>query len=162
MSFENFLEDYRDTVRGYAVFLETISDSIVKRKPNPSKWSAKEILGHLIDSASNNHQRFVRAQAQTNLVFEGYEQDNWVHIQDYQNSDWKNMIALWKGYNLHLADVMQKTPIEIRHKEHRDHNLCRIAWKTVNEGVPTTLEYFMKDYVGHLKHHLSQIDTLLN
>jgi hypothetical protein len=124
---------------------------------SPGKWSPREIIGHLIDSASNNHQRFVRAQFQNDLIFPGYAQEDWVRAQGYRDAPWKELLALWRSYNLQLARVMAAVPQEIRMKEHRKHNLHLIAWQTIPEDRPATLDYLMSDYVGHLKNHLRQI-----
>src|SRR5258706_11100853 len=70
-----------------------------------AEWSRKETRGPLIDSACNNHQRFVRAQLQGELVFPGYEQDSWNRAQRYQSEPWENLVALWASYNRHLAHV---------------------------------------------------------
>ena len=72
-------------------------------RPAPGKWSKKEILGHLVDSAVNNHQRFVRAQHCEALAFPGYEQDAWVANQNYNDVEWKDLIELWVLFNRHLA-----------------------------------------------------------
>lgn len=137
--------------------LENLSDAESAIKPKPGKWSKKEILGHLIDSAANNHQRFVRAQLQNHLIFNGYEQEEWVIIQAYQTANWHDLLQLWHAYNNHLARVIYQIPDTIRLKKHREHNLDRIAFKTVPKGEPVTLEYFIHDYVGHLEHHIRQI-----
>ena len=121
------------------------------------KWSPKQIMGHLIDSCANNHQRFVRAQIQDNLVFPGYQQEEWVVLQDYQNQDWEAIITLWKNYNLHLAKVIEKIPETILFKEHLDHVLDKIAYKTIPADQPATLAYFIEDYLNHMNHHLKQI-----
>ncbi|HSV91472.1 MAG TPA: hypothetical protein VLH81_00290 [Desulfobacterales bacterium] len=68
----------------------------------PGKWSRKEVLGHVVDSALNNHQRFVRAQLAEALEFPGYAQVDWVRCQDYQSADWPGLVALWTGVNRHL------------------------------------------------------------
>ena len=65
------------------------------RRPDAQTWSPKEVLGHLIDSAANNHQRFVRAQETDALTVPGYEQNHWVESQGYQEADWPHLIALW-------------------------------------------------------------------
>ncbi len=134
-----------------------ISEADSARRPVPGKWSPKEIVGHLIDSASNNHQRFVRVQFQDDLIFPGYDQDAWVTAQYYQEAPWSALVELWQAYNLHLARVMAATPEAARLRQHRRHNFHQIAWQTIPEGEPTTLDYFMRDYVTHLRHHLSQI-----
>src|SRR5690606_20499148 len=127
------------------------------RRPGPGKWSPKEIIGHLIDSASNNHQRFVRARWQDELIFPGYAQDDWVAAQAYQDVPWQDLLDLWRLYSLHLARAMETTPAEVRVREYTRHNLHQIAWQPVPEDTPTTLDYFMRDYVGHLQQHLHQI-----
>ena len=152
-----FIDDFRSLVEQSAAVLLTISEADSERRPAPGKWSPKEILGHLIDSASNNHQRFVRAQFQDDLVFAGYDQDAWVAAQKYQDTRWLALVNLWRAYNLHLARVMAATPEAVRVRKTRRHNFHEIAWKTVPHYEPATLDYFMRDYVDHLRHHLGQI-----
>lgn len=141
--------------------LQAIDETKSARRPAPGKWSPKEIIGHLIDSASNNHQRFIRAQFQDHLIFPGYNQEAWVEAQDYQNSQWTALIELWTQFNLHLAQVIDRIPEAISKHPHEEHNLDRIAWKTVPAEETATLAYFMADYVGHLEHHLRQIWALV-
>lgn len=121
------------------------------------KWSAKEVVGHLVDSASNNHQRFVRAQLKEDLVFEGYAQEEWVRVQAYRDEPWPPLVNLWKFYNLHLAHVCGRAPEGERLRPRREHNLHEIGWAPVSGEEPATLEHLMRDYVGHLKSHLRQI-----
>jgi hypothetical protein len=111
----------------------------------PGTWSRKQILGHLIDSAANNHQRFVRAQIEPRLGFPGYAQNQWVSTQNYQKESWGYLVAPWAGYNRHLLHVMAQIPVE------------RLTNTVVGEDEPVTLEFLVKDYVGHLEHHLEQI-----
>ena len=114
-------------------------------------------MGHLVDSASNNHQRFVRAQFQNDLVFAGYDQDAWVAVQQYHEAPWAELVAFWRLFNLHLARIMEAAPEATRLTRRDRHNLDVIGWQTVPRDRPATLEFFMSDYVGHLKHHLRQI-----
>ncbi len=153
----DFIDDFRRLVERSAEALLKISEADSARRPASGKWSPKEIVGHLIDSASNNHQRFVRAPFKDDLVFPGYDQDAWVTAQRYQEAPWEDLVELWRAYNLHLAHVMAATPEAARLREHRRHNFHQIAWQTVPKGEPTTLDYFMRDYVTHLRHHLRQI-----
>ena len=148
--------ELRGVVESAAPRLLAMSDEEAGRAPAPGKWSPKEILGHLIDSASNNHQRFVRAQFSDGLVFPGYDQAVWVAAQDYRSAGWSELVGLWRLFNLHLARVIENAPASARLQQRSNHNLHEIAWKTVPPDEPTTLEYFMRDYVGHLKHHLRQ------
>ncbi|MBW8768947.1 MAG: DinB family protein [Gemmatimonadetes bacterium] len=126
-------------------------------RPAPGKWSPREIIGHLIDSASNNHQRFVRMSARDDLVVEGYEQDWWVASQRYQESPWPELVVLWLTYNRHLARVMCATSSADRARIRPVHNLDERAFRPVSRDRAVTLEYFMSDYVDHLEHHLAQV-----
>jgi len=137
--------------------LLALGDEASGRRRAPGKWSPREIVGHLIDSASNNHQRFVRAQFQDHLTFAGYDQDAWVAQQRYQSASWRDLVALWASFNRHLAHVMASMPEATRTKPFMKHNLDQLAFKPVPASRPATLDYFMQDYVDHLKHHLRQI-----
>jgi hypothetical protein len=137
--------------------LRALSSEQTAKRPAPGKWSPREILGHLIDSASNNHQRFVRAADQDDLVFPGYDQDRWVERQGYQEAPWPELVSLWALYNRHLARVIARLPAAVRMREHTRHNLDQRAFRAVPAGQPATLQYFLLDYVEHLRHHLKQI-----
>jgi DinB superfamily len=151
------IEDFRLAVEEASDRLLLISEEESMRPPAAGKWSPKEIIGHLIDSASNNHQRFVRTQFRDDLAFLGYEQEAWVNVQHYKTEPWPQLVALWKNFNLHLAHLMKHIPEDIRKKPRIKHNLDEIAWQTVSRDEPVTLEYFMLDYIGHLNNHLRQI-----
>ena len=110
-----------------------------------------------MDSASNNHQRFVRAQFQDDLVFPGYRQDDWVRAGGYQNAPWDDLVALWRTFNLQIARVMEAVPAEIRERQRTSHNFDQIGFNTIPRDQPATLDYLMGDYVRHLEHHLRQI-----
>ncbi len=144
-----------------AARLLNISDQRRQTASLDGQWSARQILGHLIDSAANNHQRFVRAQFTNDLVFPGYEQEQWVITQHYQDEDWPVLIQLWRSYNDHLAHVIAYIPAAVLQRPRWPHNLDRIAWQTVSAGESTTLEYLIRDYIGHLNDHVKQILTVL-
>src|SRR6201996_9568039 len=76
----------------------------------PGGWSRKQVLGHLIDSASNNHQRFVRAMQQPSLEFPGYDQESNIRVQAVQEADWVLLISLWAAYNRYLAHLIAHIP----------------------------------------------------
>ena len=147
----------RDTVSGAMPRLIAISDAAASMPRAPGKWSRKEIVGHLIDSASNNHERFVRAQFSGDLICPTYDQDAWVRAQQYRDAPWSDLVALWSHFNVQLARVIEATPPEIRARARVRHNLDRVAFVPPQAGEPATLEYFMRDYVVHLEHHLAQI-----
>jgi hypothetical protein len=154
---EDVLEDFVRTVEEASARMLSLTEAESRVPLAGDKWSAKETLGHLIDSASNNHQRFVRAQLKADLVFQGYEQDEWVRVQNYQDEPWPLLVNLWKFYNLHLAHVCRRAPEGERLRARREHNLHEIGFAPVNADEPATLEQLMRDYVGHLKSHLGQI-----
>ncbi len=111
------------------------------------RWSKKQIIGHLIDSAVNNHQRFVRAQqAATEFSFPAYEQESWVALQRYETSRWTELVELWRLYNRHLAQIIENI------SEAKLDVICRIG-----ENEPVSLGYLVKDYLRHLQHHLAQL-----
>src|SRR5690242_17625545 len=98
----SLIDRWRRDVDDMAATLRALPDEIARRRPAPGKWSVKEIVGHLIDSAANNHRRFVLAQIREGLTFDGYEQDEWVAAQRYQESPWPALAELWRAYNQHL------------------------------------------------------------
>lgn len=123
------------------------SEQELGRKPSPEKWSKKEILGHLIDSAANNHQRFIRIQSEHEPVI-FYNQNDWVGLSRYNDIATEQLISTWKHYNLHLASIGKAIPSE---------NLSRIG--RGRDGQPHTLKWYFDDYVDHMEHHLTQIIT---
>ena len=115
----------------------------------PGGWSRRQVLGHLIDSASNNHQRFVRAALQSPLDFPGYDQEGNVRVQAPQEADWLLLVSLWAAYNCYLAHIIARLPAA---------NLetpCRIGGRE-----PVTLGFIVSDYLTHMVHHLSQIGAV--
>lgn len=110
------------------------------------KWSPKQVLGHLIDSAANNHQRFVRAQQPGDLHLPGYAQDHWVDVQYYNARSWRDLVELWSACNRHLAHVIAHIPDSAQDKA------C-----SIDPSPPASLGFIAADYVDHLWHHLAQI-----
>ena len=126
--------------------LRALSDKQTTRERGAGKWMVKEILGHLIDSAANNQQRFVRARMVEPLIFPGYEQNAWVTAHGYAIRPWSELVDIWVAYNTQIAQVISSTSVG------RGVVQCVIG---DNEAV--TLEWLMQDYVRHMKHHLAQI-----
>ena len=157
MSYDQFLADFRDTIVTAKARLSDMSETQSRQKSSPEDWSPVEVLGHLIDSAANNHQRFVRAQFTDDLVFSGYEQNQWVSSQKYSDESWSEVIQLWSAYNLHLLHVVSVMPEDVLTKARSPHTLDQIAFNLVDKNDPATLEYLIRDYVDHLRHHLDQI-----
>ena len=152
----------RETILSAFERFMMMPENEVNLRLGAGKWSIQEIMGHMIDSAANNHARFVRAQITDDLVFEGYDQKAWVENQNYAGAKWDDLIILWRQYNLHIDYIVGQIPDNILTKERVNHNLDKIAWKPVPADQPTTLEYFISDYIAHLKHHLGQIEETLN
>jgi len=138
--------ELREVVEKATPRLERISPEKASAPRAPGKWSRKEILGHLIDSASTNHQRFVRACYGAAAAFPGYAQDDWVRIQGYASEPWPMVVALWSAYNSHLSHVMARLP-----------ESAREAVVNFNEDNPAALEHVVSDYLRHLLHHMDQI-----
>ncbi|MGA7634531.1 MAG: DinB family protein [Terriglobales bacterium] len=139
----NLLRDLIERVPGR---LEQLPKNKVESKPAPSAWSPREELGHLLDSAANNHQRIVRAQSEDKLAFPGYEQNRWVAIHRYQHRDWKELIEVWQALNRQLLAAAESLP--------------EAAWShtlTVAASQPMTLAFAFDDYVSHMFHHLQHI-----
>jgi RimJ/RimL family protein N-acetyltransferase len=137
--------------------LRALDAAAVAEPWRPGKWTRREILGHLVDSASVNHERFVRATKSDHLTFEGYDQDAWLSVQRYHEASWGALVDLWMGLNRFLARFLAVIPGDIRHQPRTSHTLDRIAFRTVPADRPATLEQLMTDYVVHLEHHLTQI-----
>jgi hypothetical protein len=134
-------------VRDQLPQLRLLTEAQVTADRGKGKWVRKEILGHLIDSAANNHQRFVRARSGGALVWPGYDQNGWVEIHAYRSRPWAELLDLWAALNTHIAQVITSTPAD------------RLATSCVigASSEPVTLEWLMKDYITHLRHHLSQL-----
>ena len=126
---------------------EKISDNDWNYKFSSEKWSKKEILGHLCDSAFTNIRRFIITQynEKENIV---YDQNFWVKAQNYQDIPAKNIIDLWKSLNLQIINIVENIP---------DDKLQRMCDMTKTEKQCFTLEFIIRDYVDHLQHHLKAI-----
>ena len=157
MSMTEIASDLRSAVAAAVPRLVAIPEDKARTPVAKGKWSPQEIVGHLVDSASNNQGRFVRAQLTDDLLFDGYDQEAWVRLQEYSTSSWEELITLWRTFNSHIAHLVERIPDDVATRPRTRHNLNEIAWKTVPTDKPVTLEYFVRDYVAHMKHHLAQI-----
>jgi len=126
--------------------LNKLSQPQVDLKPSPSKWSPKEELGHLLDSAANNHQRIVRTQLADKPRMPGYDGNAWVKLHNYQQRNWQEMIELWRTLNRQLLAAAEAVPDS--------------AWSrtcTIADSQPLTLKFVFEDYIDHMLHHLNHI-----
>ena len=146
MDFPAIANELSQAVQACEPVLRQVRNADATFRPSAGKWSKKEILGHLIDSAANNHQRFVRAAAQGSLDFPGYEQEEMVGVQNPNVASWELLVELWSAYNRYLAYVVGQLPASCAQTQ------CVIAGRP-----PVTLLWLASDYVEHLKHHLNQI-----
>ncbi len=115
-------------------------------KPAADRWSISEVVGHLVDSACNNHQRFVRAQFCSEFVFPKYEQNEWVAAANYRECDWESLVELWYHYNRQIAGLIRNM---------RTSSLSTPC--TITPYEPCTLGFLVSDYLDHMKHHMNKI-----
>lgn len=139
-------EELRALITQTMPALETIGEAGSLKTRGAGTWSRKQILGHVIDSALNNVHRFVRAQQEDELAMPDYDQPGWVAAGGYQDRAWTDLVRLWAGLNSHLGHVISRIPPD------RLETPCRIG-----SSEPLTLEFLVRDYVRHLRHHLQQI-----
>ncbi|MES1217608.1 MAG: DinB family protein [Bacteroidota bacterium] len=130
-------------IKNYTPLFDKISADAWTYKPLPGKWSKKEILGHLIDSAQSNIRRFIVGQYE-DRPFIKYNQDAWVAISNYQNYDTRDLINLWVLINKHICIILRNTPQQNQQREVLTQELHTIAWLAA-------------DYNKHLLHHLHQV-----
>ncbi len=142
--------------------IEDVVDNVVQKsrdlpealllfRPTQSSWCIKEVVGHLIDSASNNHQRIVRLQIKNRLVFPDYQHDNdkWVRLQGYTKRPWPELLALWQQFNRHIAHLIRSV----------DESCLKHVWIQDSKSR-ISLADLIRDYLRHLGLHLDQIDEI--
>ena len=130
-------------IQGHVAALRAMLKDKMEYKPAPGKWSKKEILGHMIDSAQNNIRRFIVAQYEDNPTIT-YKQDNWVAISGYQTYDQTALVNLWYLLNKHIVVILERMPAEMMQRS------CQTE-------KPHTIDWLAKDYIRHLLHHLHQV-----
>ena len=128
--------------------LEATPESVAGCKPDAdvNVWSLKEILGHLVDSAANNHQRFIRLQASDLDNYPPYDQEFWATAQNVNTFDWNTLIRLWYSYNKLLLHIIENIPDDA----------LQNSWKMRERRM--TLQWLVKDYFRHLYHHMQQFE----
>ena len=137
----------RDTLAKELPHLTGLSEAAASARPSgPASWSPKQELGHLIDSAANNHTRFVRASLETEMAGPSYAQNGWVDIHGYQDKPWTTTVFFWHTYNVFLADLIARIP------EEKLTNTC-----TIGSTEPCTLRFLIEDYVLHMQHHIDHL-----
>jgi hypothetical protein len=126
--------------------LAELSDLTAAVTPSPEKWSPKEELGHLLDSAANNHQRIVRTLLENRPAMPGYEQQRWVEVHVHQQRDWRELIDTWVALNRQLLSGAT--------------GVTESDWTrscTIAGAEPVSLKFVFEDYLAHMSHHLAHI-----
>lgn len=150
--YSHVITGIREVVDREVPILQNIPEPVLTERRNSQHRTIKQLLGHLVDSAANNHQRMVRLQYNPHLVFPDYTQDNdrWISLQDYQHADWSDLIQLWKYYNLHIIQVIRSVDMSALENDWQDF-----------EGNRVTLHQMIEGYLGHLHLHIDQIKELM-
>lgn len=152
--------DFSNVTNGILRYIDKWEQKLVElpvntitTKRNKQNRTIKQILGHLIDSAANNHQRMIRLQYNEKLDFPDYQQDNdlWIALQDCQNADWLTIIQLWKYYNLHMMQIIKSV----------DRKKLDNSWQSF-EDTSVTLRQMIEGYLGHIELHLNEIQELID
>ncbi len=142
----SFAHDFRFLIASASNIFCEMDNADWTQSRGDGRWTRLQVLGHLIDSAINNHQRIVRALAQDAVAFPGYDQDAMVEVQQYGAGPAQLLIGLWESLNFALARIVSITPA------------AKLDVPiTVGGNAPVTLEFLIEDYVRHMQHHLRQI-----
>ncbi len=145
---QDTISQLRTIISEYSRKISNLSESDFAVKPLPNKWSKKEVVGHLVDSAQNNLRRFICGQYESAPPKIKYQQDFWVAANNYQQASQHDVITLWKLINEQIIAVLQRMPAE------KYTNTCEMG---NDQSQLRTLQWLAEDYVKHLKHHLNQV-----
>ncbi len=150
---ENISLEIRKLAFEWEEKLRDLPEDVTLTRLNRQGRNIKQIIGHMIDSASNNHQRMVRLQYSTNLVFPDYTQENdmWISIQQHQQENWYEMLQLWKYFHIHIAHIIS----------HTDQSWLNNSWTDAN-GEPHSLKDVIFDYAAHMTLHINEIKQLMD
>ena len=126
--------------------LRVVPDHLADTPWREGGWTRKQILGHMLDSAANNHQRFIRASIDGSYIGPDYLQQAWVDAHGYADLPWPTLLQWWNTYHDLLCAVVDRIP------EERLSASCRVG-----NDAPVTLDFLIRDYIAHQQHHLKQI-----
>ncbi len=144
---QNELPAFQATLDRMLALLESVPEALVERKPRPTDWSIKEIACHLVDSASNNHQRFTRLQCAPRVELPAYESEAWVAVEKPATFPWQTLLALVRSYNAFILHLVA----------HLDPACLRNVWAL--GGKELTLEFLARDYYRHLDWHITHLEA---
>jgi len=145
---------------GVALF-EGVGEERTAWRPAPRQWSAREVIGHLIDSACNNHRRFIINQDAERLLVDPYRQEEWVARQRYADTPASELVPTWAAYNRHIARVLEYIPDSVLNRGRGPMADHRFPYTDLPATDVATLRHLVEDYVGHIHHHFRQIRQLL-
>jgi len=134
------------TIERELLNLRALNEQRASAPRGPGKWSPKEELGHLIDSAANNHMRFARGAMQPEVRDPGYAQQEWVRLHGYSEMRWESIVNFWFEYNTFLTRLVERIGPD------RLTTSCFIGG-----NAPVTLEFVIEDYILHMQHHIDQL-----
>jgi DinB superfamily len=137
---------FRDDLAAVRQTLISVNADLANMPWRKDGWTRKHILGHLLDSAANNRQRFVRATLDGSYAGPGYEQDKWVALHGYAEQSWQTLLRWWQAEHEILAELVDRIP------EERLDSRC-----VVGDDNAVSLQFLIEDYVAHQQHHLGQI-----
>lgn len=137
------IKQLENIITTYSSMLQKLAEDNASQKPLPGKWSKKELVGHMIDSAQNNIRRFIVAQYEVNPAI-SYAQDHWVAAADYQHYPLEDIVSLWILLNKHIVRILKTIPVDMQQNE-------------VLTGSLHSIEWLAADYNKHLLHHLHQV-----
>jgi hypothetical protein len=139
-------EDFRASLDALHTTLLAIPAALADTPWRPGGWTRKQIVGHLLDSATNNRQRFVRASIDGSYAGPKYAQDAWVAAHGYAEQSWERLLNWWKTEHDILAAVVDRIPAE-----------CLEASCAVGDDAPVKLRFLVEDYVEHQRWHFRQL-----
>jgi hypothetical protein len=143
-------------VNEWELRLLSLPEEVIGNRRNIQNRTIKQIVGHMVDSASNNTHRIIHLQYNMSpLIYPDYanlgNNDRWIAIQNYQNENWENLVQLWKYSNLHIAHVIDNVNPEKQNNEWISALQQRVSLKAM-----------ILDYLSHFKLHLNEIEDLIN
>ena len=141
-----FIKEWKELIESSAINFKSINEELASLKRSPDKWSKKQVLGHLCDSAINNYMRIMNLMITNgNCILQAYAQNEWVINGAYQNRKWNSIIYLWTTLNYSFISLVENAPKE--------------SWHLFGtyKGDPQSFEFLVTDYVEHMKHHFNQI-----